>query len=225
MEQVQEAKPAGKGRKEKNLYEPYKTPALAWAIIRLLGRLAFFLLARIEVRGRENMPAKGAFIVAPNHLSWFDVPLVPAFMKRQPLTMAKEELFHSRIGWLVRFMGGFPVKRGEADRQAIRIADELLKEGDVLFIFPEGTRSKTRKLAKGHSGLGMLALRSGAPVIPVAITGTENLFKKFRPRVTLTFGEPMPFKPAGRKTTREDIENATDEVMAKIAAMLPPEYR
>ncbi|HLI08922.1 MAG TPA: lysophospholipid acyltransferase family protein [Ktedonobacteraceae bacterium] len=225
MEQVQAAKPAGKGRAEKNLYEPYKAPALIWSLIRLFGRLAFFILARIEVRGRENMPAKGPFIVASNHLSWFDVPLVPAFMKRQPFTMAKEELFHSNISWLVRFMGGFPVKRGEADRQAIRAADELLKKGDVLFIFPEGTRSRTHKLAKGHSGLGMIALRSGAPVIPVAIAGSENILKKIRPRVTLTFGEPMTFKPAGRKTTREDIENATDEVMTRIAAMLPTEYR
>lgn len=223
--QVRAAKAAGKGRKEKNLYEPYTAPALAWGIIRLLGRLAFFLLARVEVRGREHMPARGPFIVASNHLSWFDVPLVPAYMKLQTLTMAKEELFHSPVRWLVRFMGGFPVKRGEADRQAIRAADELLKKGNVFFIFPEGTRSKTHRLAKGHSGLGMIALRTGASVIPVAIIGTENILKKFRPRVILTFGEPITLKPAGRKTTREDIENATDEVMAKIAAMLPPEYR
>ncbi len=225
MEQIQETKPAGKGQKEKNLYEPYKTPAPAWAIIRILGRLVFFLLARVEVRGRENMPPGGPYIVASNHLSWFDVPLVPAYMKRQVVTMAKEELFHSRVRWLVRFMSGFPVKRGEADRQAIRAASELLKEGNVFFIFPEGTRSKTHKLAKGHSGLGMIALRSNVPVIPVAITGTENILKRFRPRVTLTYGEPMIFKPAGRKTTREDIENATNEVMATISAMLPPIYR
>lgn len=214
-----------KGREEKNLYKPYIAPALAWGIIRMLGRLAFFLLASVKVSGREHLPASGPYIVAANHLSWFDVPLVPANMKHQTLTMAKEELFHGPVRWLVRFMGGFPVKRGEADRQAIRTADELLKEGRVFFIFPEGTRSKTHRLAKGHSGLGMIALRSGVPVIPVAITGTEHILKKFRPRVTLTFGEPITLKPAGRKTTREDIENATDEVMAKIAAMLPPQYR
>lgn len=223
--QTQAAQVAGKGRKEKNLYVPYKTPALAWAMIRLLGRLVFFILARLEVRGRENVPTSGPCILAANHLSWFDVPLAPAYMKRQTVTMAKEELFHSPVSWLVRFMSGFPVKRGEADRQAIRAATELLKEGNAFFIFPEGTRSKTHRLAKGHSGLGMIALRSGAPVIPVAITGTEHILKEFRPRVTLTFGEPITLKPAGRKITREDIENATDEVMAKIAAMLPPQYR
>jgi 1-acyl-sn-glycerol-3-phosphate acyltransferase len=223
--QERSAKAEAKGRGEVNLYRPYKAPALAWIIIRRLARLLFFLLAHIEVRGREHVPTRGPFILASNHLSWFDVPLVPAYIKPQTLTMAKEELFHGRVRWLVRFMGGFPVKRGEADRQAIRAADELLKEGNVLFIFPEGTRSKTHKLAKGHSGLGMIALRSGAPVIPVAVTGSENFLKKFRPRVTITYGEPLTFKPAGRKTTREDIENATNEVMAKIAAMLPPAYR
>jgi 1-acyl-sn-glycerol-3-phosphate acyltransferase len=223
--QVQAAKPAGKVRKEINLYEPYKAPALAWAAVRLLARLVFAIIMNLQVRGRENLPAKGPFIVASNHLSWFDVPLVPANMKLQTLSMAKEELFQTRFRWLFRFLGGFPVKRGEADRQAIRTADELLKEGNVFLIFPEGTRSKTHKLAKGHYGLGMIALRSGAPVIPVAIAGSEKILKKFRPRVTITFGEPITFKPSGRKVTREDIENATNEVMAKIAAMLPPEYR
>lgn len=223
--QEQQGQQGKQGRQEKNLYQPYKTPPLAWWLIRLLGWLVFAIIARVEVRGRENIPATGPVIIASNHLSWFDVPLIPAHMKRRVVTMAKEELFYSKAGWIVRFMGAFPVKRGEGDRQAIRSADTALKEGDVLMIFPEGTRSKTHTLAKGHSGLGMIALRSGAPVVPVAITGTEKLFKKFRPRVTLTFGPPLTFKPESRKITREDIEHATNETMEKIAEILPREYR
>ncbi|MBO0792293.1 MAG: 1-acyl-sn-glycerol-3-phosphate acyltransferase, partial [Ktedonobacteraceae bacterium] len=119
----------------------------------------------------------------------------------------------------------FPVKRGEGDRQSLRAADDLLKRGKVLVIFPEGTRSKVHALGKGHAGLGMIALRSGAPVIPVAIYGSERVFKSFRPEVTITYGKPIVFKPKGAKITREDINNATEEIMHQIAAMLPERYR
>jgi 1-acyl-sn-glycerol-3-phosphate acyltransferase len=139
--------------------------------------------------------------------------------------MAKEEAFHSKVGWLVRFLGAFPVKRGEGDRQALRTAEDLLKKQKVLVIFPEGTRSKTRALAKAHAGLGMIALRSGAPVVPVAIWGSENVLKKFGAQVTICYGEPVVFKPKGSKITREDIEATTEEVMRRIAAMLPDRYR
>ncbi len=139
--------------------------------------------------------------------------------------MAKEESFTGKLGWLPRFLGAFPVKRGEGDRQSLRVADQQLKKGNVVGIFPEGTRSKTYTLAKGHAGLGMIALRSDVPVIPVAIWGSENVFKKFGADVTISYGKPMVLKPKGNKITREDIDNATNEVMQSIAAMLPEQYR
>jgi len=210
---------------EKNLYEPYSTPRIGWEAIRWLARFLFFTVLSVHLKGRENVPSKGPFIIASNHLSWTDVPLVPAYLPGKAIYMAKEEAFYSKVGWLVRFLGAFPVKRGEGDRQAIRAADEQLKAGKVLVIFPEGTRSRTHKMAKAHAGLGMIALRSGVPVVPVAVWGSENFLKKFRPRVTITYGEPMILKPRGRKITREDIDEATDQVMRKIASMLPPEYR
>jgi 1-acyl-sn-glycerol-3-phosphate acyltransferase len=130
-----------------------------------------------------------------------------------------------RGGWFIHFLGAFPVKRGEADRQSLRVAEQQLKAGRILCIFPEGTRSKTHTVAQAHAGMGMIALRSGAPVLPVAISGSEYSFKKFRPRITLIFGEPMILAPKGKKIAREDIDQATEQVMLRIASMLPPEYR
>ena len=141
--------------------------------------------------------------------------------------MAKEEYFSSRLAWLVRFLGAFPVKRGEADRQALRAGEEQLKKGNILVLFPEGTRSRTHTLAMAHSGMGLIALRSGVPVVPVAIWGSENALKlnKLGSPVTISYGEPMLLAPKGKKITREDIDEATNKVMRKIAEMLPPEYR
>ncbi|GCE14358.1 lysophospholipid acyltransferase family protein [Tengunoibacter tsumagoiensis] len=210
---------------EKNLYEPYSTPPVLYHAIRWLARFLFLLLARVQLRSRYNVPKEGPYIIASNHLSWLDVPMVPAYLSRKVVYMAKEEAFYSKVGWLVRFLGAFPVKRGEGDRQAIRAASEQLKQKKVLVIFPEGTRSKTHAMNKANAGLGMIALRAGVPVVPVAIWGSENVLRKFSPRVTIAYGEPVVLKPKGAKVTREDMEEATDEIMRRIAAMLPARYR
>lgn len=218
-------KPAQPKKPEKNLYEPYVTPRILYEMLRYAVLLILAIVARVHVRGRYHVPQKGPFIIAPNHLSWIDIPAIPAYMPGKVVYMAKEESFSSKVGWLVRFLGAFPVKRGEADRQSLRAADEQLKRGNVVGIFAEGTRSKTRTMAKGHAGLGMIALRSGVPVIPVAVWGTENVFKKFGASVNIVYGEPMILKPKGAKITREDINDATETIMRRVAAMLPPQYR
>ncbi len=209
----------------KNLYEPYQTPRVLYEMLRFLAIAIFAVVARVRLRGRYNVPRQGPYIIVANHLAWTDIPLIPAYLPGKVVYMAKEELFLGQIGWLIRFLGAFPVKRGEGDRQALRAADEQLKNGKVLVIFPEGTRSKTRTMAKAHAGMGMIALRSGAPVIPVAIWGSENVLKKLGARVTISYGEPIYLKPKGAKVTREDIDEATEKVMNSIATMLPPEYR
>ncbi len=222
-EQPKKVEPAKKPAK--NLYEPYETPRVFYEVLRAVIKVVFFVVARIHLRGRYNIPRKGPYIIASNHLSWTDIPLVPAYVPGKVVYMAKEESFYSSVGWLVRFLGAFPVKRGEGDRQAIRAADEQLKQKKIFIIFPEGTRSKTHTLARAHAGLGMIALRSGVPVLPVAIWGSENALKKFGADVTISYGKPITFKPAGKKITREDIESTTEEVMRQIAAMLPAQYR
>src|SRR6266700_6271761 len=224
-QQVQPVIPAKPGKPTLNLYEPYVTPPFLYHAIRWFAIFVFHLTSRIRLRGLYNVPRQGAFIIASNHLAWTDIPLVPLHLHRKVVYMAKEEYFSSRLAWLVRFLGAFPVKRGEADRQALRAGEEQLKKGNILVIFPEGTRSRTHTLAMAHSGLGLVALRTGVPVVPVAIWGSEKALKKFRTPITISYGEPMVLKPKGKKITHEDIDEATNLVMRKIAEMLPPEYR
>ena len=214
-----------KTKPQKNLYEPYRMPMILWRLIRVVVRIIAAIIFDIHTVGRQNVTETGPLIIASNHLSWADVPLIPAFLKRKVVYMAKEETFRGKGSWFVRFLGAFPVKRGEADRQSLRTAEEQLKAGRVLSIFPEGTRSKIHTLGQAHAGMGMIALRSGAPVIPVAIYGSEKSFKKFRPHITIIYGEPMILTPKGKKITREDIDRSTEQVMLRISSMLPPEYR
>jgi len=223
--QVEKPSKLTKTKSQKNLYEPYRMPMILWRFIRGVVRLIVAIILDVHVVGHHNVPETGPLIIASNHLSWADVPLIPAFLKSRVVYMAKEETFQGKMGWLVRFLGAFPVKRGEADRQSLRAAEEQLKAGRILSIFPEGTRSRIHKLGKAHAGMGMVALRSGAPVVPVAIYGSEKAFKKFRPRITIIYGEPMILTPKGKKITREDIDGSTEQVMLRIASMLPPEYR
>jgi 1-acyl-sn-glycerol-3-phosphate acyltransferase len=221
---AQEAK-STKTKSQKNLYEPYRMPMILWRLIRAVVRVIVAIFLDMHVTGCQNVPETGPVIIASNHLSWIDIPLIPAFLKRKVVYMAKAETFKGKMGWLVRFFGAFPVKRGEADRQSLRAAEEQLKAGRMLGIFPEGTRSKIHTLGQAHAGMGMIALRSGAPIIPVAIYGTEKTLKKFRPRITIIFGEPVVLTPKGKKITREDIDQSTEQVMLRISSMLPPEYR
>ncbi len=221
----QATKPSKPAKRQKNLYEPYNTPLIIYSALRWFALFVVAIITRLHLRGFHNVPTKGPFILAANHLAWPDIPLIPLHIRRKVVFMAKEEYFSSRMAWIIRLMGAFPVKRGEADRQALRTGEEQLKKGNILVIFPEGTRSRTRTMAKAHAGMGMIALRTGVPVVPVAIWGSEYVLKKFRPRVTICYGAPMILKPKGKKITREDIDEATEEVMRRIAEMLPPEYR
>jgi len=219
--------PARSAKPAKNDYEPYVTPPILYEMVRwLLALPIFHLTTHLRLRGLYNVPTSGAFIVASNHLSWTDIPLIVMHIRRRKVVyMAKEEYFKGKLRWLVRILGSFPVKRGEADRQALRTGEEQLKKGNILVMFPEGTRSRTQTLAQAHAGMGLIALRTGVPVVPVAIWGSEKALKKFGAPITISYGQPIILKPKGKKITREDIDAATETVMRKIAEMLPAEYR
>ena len=201
-----------------------------YAFARTVVRLVLPLIVRLRTVGADNIPQSGPVILAVNHIAWIDIPLASLRTPRVTHYMAKIELFHLPIlGGIIRLLGAFPVRRGEGDRESLRVAERLLTEGKILVIFPEGHRSGGQ-LIKAHPGTSLMALRTNAPVVPVAISGTERVFKGFRygpwaPRVTVCYGKPFHLEASGARRTREELARGTDLIMYRIAELLPPEYR
>jgi 1-acyl-sn-glycerol-3-phosphate acyltransferase len=146
--------------------------------------------------------------------------------------MAKKEMFRwPVISWLFKFIGAFPVDRQGADLGALREAQRVVNDGLLLLMFPEGTRSRDRQLHRGFPGTALVAYRTGAPIIPIAITGTEGLpwpwvfVRPFiGPRVTITVGEPF-YPPATERITTQAAKDATDAIMLRVAELLPESYQ
>jgi len=190
-------------------------------------RLMFRILGGFRSVGAENMPSSGGVILAPNHVSYADPPAVGCGIRRQVHYMAKEELFRVPIlGRLIRIVGAFPVRRGSADRAALKKAVELLNEGKVICIFPEGTRSTNGQLQEPELGIGLVALKSRAPVVPAAIIGTEKVLGPHArlPRkhpVKVVYGAPMTFPDLyNSRHDRDALEEVGRRVMKAIADLL-----
>jgi len=197
-----------------------------------LLRFLFRLLTDLKVEGQENVPLEGPVIIALNHLGHLDAPLVVAFAPREVEGIALADLYHVPItGQLLRLYGVIPVHRDEFDREVVRRALKVLAEGKALALAPEARRSVTGALEKARHGAAYLAIKSEAPVVPVAITGTEDANEKLmrlkRPRLTLTFGKPItpPPRASTAAERRRQIAQFTEEIMRTIASMLPPKYR
>lgn len=207
-------------------------PVTYWAVIGLIRLCTFLYVKGPYVRGREHVPATGGAILVSNHLNNADPCIIPGAMNRRIITMAKKEMFKwPGLSLLFRFIGAFPVDRQGADLSAIREAQAVVHDGILLLMFPEGTRSKDRQLHQGFAGTALVAYRTGAPIIPIAITGTEHLkwpFLFFRPfmgpRVTITFGEAF-YPPKVERITTQAARTATDDIMRHVAELLPEEYR
>jgi 1-acyl-sn-glycerol-3-phosphate acyltransferase len=203
-------------------------PAFYWTCTYLL-RALLRVVVRWEVTGREKVPAEGPFIVVSNHLNNADPPIIGAGIARRRIRwMAKVELFKNPFGLIIRAWGAFPVRRFDADLAAMLNAERILKRGGVIGMFPEGTRSRTGYMGPPHPGTAVIALRTGATLLPCAITGTERLRKPLvvlrRPRFTFTIGEPIHVD-AVRRPTEAQVSELTDRIYEAIKALLPESYR
>jgi len=190
----------------------------AWFICR------FFLstVRRLEIRGAENIPRQGGFLLVSNHISYWDPIIIGCALpkSRRIYFMAKQELFKIPVlGRLINMLGAFPVKRGGADRTAIRTALDHLSGGRVVGIFPEGTRSKNEDMLDPHRGAAMLSTRASVPVLPVAVIGSRGYLSK----VSIVFGSPIMLDKPGSKDSRmsrEDLETMSRKIMSKVAVLM-----
>ena len=188
-------------------------------------RAVALALGPIRVEGRENLPEQGPYILVSNHISWYDPPALEFALGLPIRYMAKVELFRvPLIGGILRAIGNFPVRRGEADRGAIDTALRVLAAGQILGFFPEGTRSRTGALRRAKPGVAFLARRSGAPLVPLAISGTPQAGFPVIPRGKMLVRIGEPFRVADLSTIGDD-QAVADAIMARVAKLLPSHMR
>ena len=205
-----------------------------WWAVKLILTPVLRVFYRVKVEGREHLPARGAAILASNHTAFCDSLFLPAVLRRRLTYVAKAEYFENRrTAWFFRAIGQIPLQRGAGSewRRALDSAAAVLDEGKLFGIYPEGTRSKDGRLHRGHTGVAMLALRTGAPVIPVGIIGTREaqpigtLVARPFSRITIRFGAPLDFSEfAGRDRERLVLRHVTDTVMSEIQRLSGQEY-
>lgn len=201
------------------------------------GRTVFRCFTRVEVEGLGHVPSTGPLIIASNHMSNADPPLIASWLTpalgRPVHWMAKAEALEwPVIGWFMRQNGSFGIRRGAADTEAFRLARSVLDDGRVLGAFPEGTRSPDGRLAPAKDGVTLLALRTGAPILPVGVAGTDRFWPRGRKvwrvggAISMRVGEPFVLArgvgPDGRK---ESLDDVTLRLMLRIAALLPERHR
>ncbi len=196
-----------------------------------LSRFVFKRLAKVEMRGTENIPPDGAFLLTTNHMSRLDTPFLLLGTEREDVVAVVATNYQSvpLIKWFLDRTGAVWLDRDATDFAAIRDAIDYLKRGWIVGLAPEGTRSKVHALIEGKPGSAVLAERANAPILPVGITGTENLlscWKKFkRPSITITFGKPYYLTKCDVGDRENWLVESTDEIMCRIGAILPESYR
>jgi 1-acyl-sn-glycerol-3-phosphate acyltransferase len=205
--------------------------SILYGIAAGIARVTFRTFGRFTVTGKENVPRNGPFIVVANHMSNGDPPAVVAAIPRQLHIMAKRSLFAGPL--LTKMwtsMGLYPLDRGGRDVKALMWAIHTLKRGGSMLLFPEGTRSRTGGLQKAKTGAAYVALKARVPILPVGVTGTENIPGLLRVpfpfcHVRVNIGAPFRLLEPSGPVTQEFLETLTEQIMLRIAALLPEEYR
>lgn len=196
-----------------------------YRIARAILRAVFRIVFRWEVAGSENVPMTGPVLIASNHISLLDPPVIGCAISRKIHFMAKAELFrYPVLGSLFRYFGAFPVRRGMADRNAIRKALDLLKQGEVIGIFPEGTRNRTGEAIAPHHGVALLAIKANASIVPAAIKRTDVTRRilgiPVPNRVTVTLGKPISVAEYEGRVDKDTVAELSQKVMSKIRELL-----
>lgn len=198
---------------------------MLYALVKLVAFALMRLLFRLETRDPGRVPAAGPALLVSNHSSLLDAPLIGSASRRRLAFLAKAELFRILVfGALLRRLGARPLRREGSDPAAMRTALRVLEEGGALLVFPEGTRGPEGVLRPARAGAGMLAVVSGAPVVPVYVSGSGRAWPKGarlpRPaKVTVTFGQPLRFEAKRGGDRREQYETASRAMMAAIARL------
>lgn len=193
-----------------------------YTFARIVLTLPTLLLWRVRQIGVANVPKDGPLVLAPNHFSQMDHFFVGVYLRRKIRFMAKSQLFGPPVlTYIYKHGGVFPIRRGHHDEEAIETARILVEQGEMLLVYAEGGRSRSRQLGEPKPGIGRIALETGAPIVPVAIHGSERArqWKRFRfPKVTVQFGEPLGF-PVEESPDKERQLEIAGEIFARVREM------
>jgi 1-acyl-sn-glycerol-3-phosphate acyltransferase len=193
-----------------------------YRVVRLVVMAVFRPLFRVEIIGAEHLPPAGAYIAAPTHRSITDVPFTSFVTSRTIRFLAKEELMSTAVGrWIFSHLGAVPVERGAADRAALRVLEQVLRDGDPVALFPEGTRSEGVRLAPLYDGAAYLSVKLGVPIVPIGIGGSEHILPKGSvfPRlhkVVVVVGEPIEPPHLEGGSRRRAATKVTDELATEL---------
>ena len=202
-------------------HERARTRAPDWAydVVRVITSIYAYTFLRARAIGTENVPGKGAVVLAPNHFSFMDHFLMGCYLRRKVRFMAKSQLFKGPMQWIYTHGGVFPVRRGARDEETFITAETILAHGGAVTMYCEGGRSRTGKISdSAKPGIGRLLLETGVPVVPIAIFGSSRVrnWKRLQfPTVTIQYGKPIRWEPI-EHPTREQQQAVADEVLSEI---------